>query len=99
MSYYGTSVRRSQGSGEIAQQRFQVVMVMELCETTLRTQIVGKQAKNPGKLGESELLQKTAMQHVAHYVTQIASALMYLHERALVHRDLKPQNILVNCVK
>lgn len=32
---------------------------------------------------------------VVSYVKQIASALQYLHERNLVHRDVKPHNILV----
>lgn len=33
---------------------------------------------------------------VRHFMKQIASALEYLHARNLVHRDIKPQNLLLN---
>jgi WD40 repeat protein/serine/threonine protein kinase len=32
---------------------------------------------------------------VAPYVCQVASALQYVHERKLIHRDVKPENLLV----
>jgi serine/threonine protein kinase/Tol biopolymer transport system component len=32
---------------------------------------------------------------VASYVRQVASALQYVHERKLIHRDVKPENLLV----
>jgi serine/threonine protein kinase len=32
---------------------------------------------------------------VVSYVAQIASALQYAHERKLIHRDVKPENILL----
>lgn len=33
---------------------------------------------------------------VVHYVTQIAAALQYAHDRQIVHGDVKPENMLVN---
>jgi serine/threonine protein kinase len=38
---------------------------------------------------------RVSFQNVARYIKQIASALAYLHAHHLVHRDLKPNNILV----
>jgi serine/threonine protein kinase len=38
---------------------------------------------------------RVSFQDVVQYIRQIASALAYLHAQHLVHRDLKPNNILV----
>ena len=35
------------------------------------------------------------LREVVHYVEQAASALQYVHEHLLVHRDVKPQNMLL----
>ena len=35
-------------------------------------------------------------QTLRHIVTQLAEAVAYLHEMGIAHRDIKPQNILVN---
>ena len=32
---------------------------------------------------------------VVHYVTQVASALQYAHDQRLIHRDVKPENMLL----
>ncbi|KAK9480582.1 kinase-like domain-containing protein [Lipomyces japonicus] len=31
----------------------------------------------------------------SHYISQIASALAYLHKKHIIHRDLKPENLLI----
>lgn len=36
-----------------------------------------------------------ALSEIVGYVTQIASALQYAHERKLIHRDVKPENMLI----
>jgi len=91
VEYYGTALRRSPDGASI-----QLVMIMELCDSTLRTKIVGPKSVSPGRLGHDHNLQQKAMCKIANYVSEIADALLYLHERLLVHRDLKPQNILVS---
>ena len=73
----------------------QLVLLMELCETTLLSHITGDAAKNPGKLASNFAEYKESLRLVRGSIMQISNALAYIHERALVHRDLKPENILV----
>ena len=68
---------------------------MELCDTTLLSKVIGSDAVNPGKLGPKHPRYNQAWGKMYCLVVQVCSALKYLHERSFVHRDLKPQNILV----
>jgi serine/threonine-protein kinase len=39
---------------------------------------------------------RLSLEEVIHYTRQIADALQYVHEHLLVHRDVKPQNMLLS---
>ncbi len=36
------------------------------------------------------------LEMIIHYVQQIAAALQYAHDQRLIHRDVKPENLLLN---
>lgn len=48
-----------------------------------------KRYPNPKAGGLNEVI-------VRHFLQQLASALQFLREKSLVHRDIKPQNLLIN---
>jgi serine/threonine protein kinase len=39
---------------------------------------------------------RLSLPQIAAYINQVASALQYLHDQRLIHRDVKPENMLVN---
>ncbi|MGL4502753.1 MAG: protein kinase domain-containing protein, partial [Planktothrix sp.] len=51
---------------------------------------LGQRVKRGGPLTEAEALR---------YIQQVGSALMVVHEKGLLHRDVKPQNIMVRAAK
>lgn len=53
------------------------------------TQEIFRRYPNPQYGGFNEVLSR-------HFIKQIASALQYLREGNLIHRDIKPQNLLLN---
>jgi serine/threonine protein kinase len=38
---------------------------------------------------------KMDKESVVNYISQLCSALCYLHDNCVIHRDLKPENVLV----
>lgn len=53
------------------------------------TKDMAKKYPNPGAGGLNEVITR-------HFLKQLASALEFLRERNFIHRDLKPQNLLLN---
>ena len=49
IGFYGSCARRKEPGGPL-----QIIMVMELCDSTLRFRIIGKEAVNPGKIAAAE---------------------------------------------
>jgi len=39
---------------------------------------------------------RLSLETIVHYVEQIAAALQYAHDQRLIHRDVKPENLLLN---
>ncbi len=64
------------------EKRSRVYMVMEWCEGRLLRQI----------LDEGRIAQDRAI----HIATQVLEALQYAHDNGVVHRDMKPENVMVD---
>jgi serine/threonine protein kinase len=49
-----------------------------------------------GTLANRQLMGPLALTEIIHYAEQIASALDYAHQQGVVHRDVKPANVLLD---
>lgn len=65
---------------EVYEQPNYYVMILELCDG--------------GQLFEKVVDRTITEKDAKHIITQILSALHYLHSKGIVHRDIKPQNML-----
>ena len=67
-----------------------IILVLEWCKDDLRSHISKNKELIPGKSRSDDAIRK-----VYQWVNEITDAVAYIHERGIVHRDLKIDNILV----
>jgi len=61
-------------------------MVLEYCDGGTMQDRIASVRKNKSQIAEQKILEWT---------TQIASAVEYIHERKILHRDLKSENVFL----
>jgi serine/threonine-protein kinase len=64
------------------EQRSRIYMVMEWCEGRLLRQILDEGRMDPAR--------------VVRITIAVLEALQYIHERGVIHRDMKPENVMVD---
>lgn len=91
--YYGATLREEKVRGK---NRLFWIMVMEHCSGTLKDKIINEDYDNPAKVGKIYSVQVEQMEEMARMVMEICEGLRYIHNKDMVHRDLKLENVLVS---
>ncbi|VDI21686.1 Hypothetical predicted protein [Mytilus galloprovincialis] len=90
IQYYGSLLLETEANG---MKKMKWMMILEFCFDTLKSKLVGGLYKNPGCVPADK--RNPQIKTMAAYVVQLCSGLQYLHDKNLVHRDLKLENVLL----
>lgn len=93
VQYYGASLREENVRGKKC---LFWVMIMEYCFGTLKEKLIDEDYNNPAKFEKMYSVQVEQMKEMARMVKEICEGLRYIHNKDMVHRDLKLENILVS---